>query len=545
MGQSVRPADKAVSAAIDLHGAGKLDKAEKAYRRILRRRPRDARVLYLLGIAVHQRGRATEAVRHFRAALKADPANPDTHRHLGLALKDAGKPAEAEAAYRDALAQAPERADILANLATVLKAQERPEEALAALERAAALAPASPAVLTACGNALREAGRAAEAEALHRRALSQRPDHAPSLTGLSAALWRQGRSVEAAEAARQAVAQAPELAQAHLMLGNALRGQDRPRDAMDAFRAAAEAAPADPAPRIGLAEAAQDAGALDTALAEGRTALTLSPRAESVHTVHGQTLYALRQSGAAERAACEAEAWLRDHPDSATAHHLAPPLMDAAPPERASAPYVRATFDAFADSFDQRLDALDYAGPEVVAGLLREARPEGADAILDIGCGTGLVGPAVRPLARRLDGLDLSPEMLAKARARAVYDALHEADAETFLRHGPDAWDVVLAADVLIYLGTLKALAAAVAGALRPGGLFIATAEETPEGDWQLHPSGRYRHGRAYLRRTLEAAGLTVDHLAPIPLRREGDRPVEALAMVARCPTLAPQDPQE
>ena len=544
MSQSARPTDKAVSEAVSLHGAGKLEKAEKAYRRILRRRPKDGRLLYLLGIVVHQRNRPTEAARHFRASLKADASDADTHRHLGLALKDAGQPAEAEAAYRDALAVDPGRADILANLATVLKAQGRPDAAVEALERAVTLAPASAAILTACGNALRETGRPDEAEDLHRRALRQRPDHSPSLTGLSAALWRQGRSREAAEAARQAIAQAPDLPQPHLMLGNALRGQNRPKDAMDAFRAAADIAPDDPTPHVGLAEAAQDAGALETALAEGRAALTLAPHAEAIHTVHGQTLYALRQAGAPEKAAQEAEDWLRNHPDSATAHHLAPPLMEAAEPERASASYVRATFDAFADSFDQKLGALDYAGPEIVGGLLRAARPDGVGAVLDIGCGTGLVAPALRPLADRLEGLDLSPQMLAKARTRDLYDALHEADAETFLGAETARWDALIAADVLIYLGDLTRLAAGAAQALRPGGLFIATAEEEPEQakhGWRLHPSGRYRHSRPYLLRTLEAAGLIVERLDAVALRREGDRAVEALAVVARSPTLAAQ----
>lgn len=531
-----RGPDKAFAEASSLHRAGQLEKAEKAYRRILRSRPSDARALHYLGIAVHQRRRPKEAVRHFRAALKGDPTNPDVHRNLGLALKDLGQPAAAEQAYRDALAVAPNSPKVLANLATVLKAQGRDDEALPALERAASLAPASPAILSACGHALREAGRLDEAEDLHRRALAERPDHAPSLTGLSAALWRKGRDDEAAQAAREAIAKAPHLAQAHLMLGNALRRLKQPQAAMAAFHAAAEVAPNDPLPRVGLAEAAKDAGNLETALQEGRRALALRPDAEFIHTLHGQTLYALRAAGNPEQARQEAAAWLDSHRDSPTAQHLAAPLMEAPPPERASALYVRATFDAFAESFDDRLGALDYVGPDLVAGLLRAARPGGVDALLDLGCGTGLVGPAVRPLARRLDGLDLSSAMLVRAARRGVYDALYEADAEAFLAAEQDAWDGIIAADVLIYLGALEPLAAAVAGALRADGLFIATTEEADVGRWQLQASGRYQHGRRYLTRVLEDAGLIVERFETVVLRYEGDRPVDALALVARCP---------
>lgn len=96
-----RSGDKALAEAAGLHRAGQLEQAEKAYRRILRRRPTDARALYYLGIAVHQRRRPKEAIRHFRASLKGDPNNPEVHRYLGLALKDTGQPAAAEGAYRE------------------------------------------------------------------------------------------------------------------------------------------------------------------------------------------------------------------------------------------------------------------------------------------------------------------------------------------------------------------------------------------------------------------------------------------------------------
>jgi predicted TPR repeat methyltransferase len=318
------------------------------------------------------------------------------------------------------------------------------------------------------------------------------------------------------------------------MLGNALRRLQRPQDAMAAFRAATEVAPEDPKPRIGLAEAAQDAGALATALHEGWRALALQPDAENVHTVHGQTLYALCAAGHTEQAEQEAAVWLDQHPASAKARHLAPPLMGAPPPERASGPYVRATFEAFAESFDDRLHALGYSGPEVVTEPLRAARPDGVETLLDLGCGTGLVGPVVRPLVEQLEGLDLAPAMLARAAERNVYDALHEADAEAFLDNSAARWDVVIAADVLIYLGALEPLAAALAGALRADGLFIATTEETDGETWELQPSGRYRHGRGYLAGVLDDAGLSVERLDRVVLRNEGERAVDALVVVAR-----------
>ena len=77
---------------------------------------------------------------------------------------------------------------------------------------------------------------------------------------------------------------------------------------------------------------------------------------------------------------------------------------------------------------------LGYAAPQILLDLAAMVMP-GRErlSILDLGCGTGLAGAAFRPLAARLDGIDLSPAMIEKARARGIYDHLAVADLETAL----------------------------------------------------------------------------------------------------------------
>ena len=119
--------------------------------------------------------------------------------------------------------------------------------------------------------------------------------------------------------------------------------------------------------------------------------------------------------------------------------------------------------------------------------------------VADLGCGTGLCGPLIRPHASRLIGVDLSAAMLAKARERAVYDELLQADIAAALAGFEADLDLALSADVLVYLGSLTAVFAAVARALRPGGWFGFTTE-THDGDgFLLDTTGRYRHSRRYL----------------------------------------------
>ena len=105
-------------------------------------------------------------------------------------------------------------------------------------------------------------------------------------------------------------------------------------------------------------------------------------------------------------------------------------------PARASDAFVEKTFDSFAASFDAKLASLGYRAPALVAEMLAHA---GLDAsrsldVLDAGCGTGLCGPLVAPYARRLVGVDLSEAMLARARARDVYDELVKGELTAYLR---------------------------------------------------------------------------------------------------------------
>jgi predicted TPR repeat methyltransferase len=126
---------------------------------------------------------------------------------------------------------------------------------------------------------------------------------------------------------------------------------------------------------------------------------------------------------------------------------------------RAPGSYVRETFDSFAAGFEQRLvGELDYRVPAELAELVRRHGAAAAPMdVLDLGCGTGLVGDALGPLAAMLAGVDLSPRMLEEARAKGRYSALHEADIADWLAGAADAcFDLVIAADVFIYIGELE-----------------------------------------------------------------------------------------
>jgi predicted TPR repeat methyltransferase len=206
--------------------------------------------------------------------------------------------------------------------------------------------------------------------------------------------------------------------------------------------------------------------------------------------------------------------------------------VPAAPPEA----YVRGLFDDYADRFETALvDDLGYRAPWLIADLIEKVRPDAAFARgLDLGCGTGLMAEALKGRVKYFAGCDLSPEMVARADAGQRYQALAVADASTNLSATDVSYDLVTAADVLVYVGALDALFRAVAARLTPDGLFAFTVEEADDGDLVLRDSLRYAHGEAYIRRVVADAGLAVAELTRDRLRLDRGAPIRGLVVVAQ-----------
>lgn len=205
--------------------------------------------------------------------------------------------------------------------------------------------------------------------------------------------------------------------------------------------------------------------------------------------------------------------------------------IKAAP--RSDAGYVRHLFDQFSADYDRRMTVhLAYAGPQILRDLAAMVMPgREALAILDLGCGTGLAGEAFRPLAARLDGVDLSPAMIARAREKKIYDDLMVADLETALAAPGPAYDLIVAADTLVYLGDLAAVLAGARARLAPDGFFLFTTEAKEGEGFALGPKRRWRHSEAYLRALAEQSGLSVAGLVAATPRHEANQPVAGFAV--------------
>ena len=201
-------------------------------------------------------------------------------------------------------------------------------------------------------------------------------------------------------------------------------------------------------------------------------------------------------------------------------------------PERPAPAYITRLYDNYAASYDRKLvNSLRYQCPQLIRAAL-ERHCQGKVAILDLGCGTGLCGQAVRAMATHLDGVDLSPQMIAKARQRDIYNELTVGDLYPFLEKKANRYDVIVAAGVFEHIGDPRHVFQATFGALRDSGLFIFTAEDNPTRELSVNSSGYYMHGQAYLAERATQCGFAVSALESTTLRLDNGAPVRGLCVV-------------
>jgi predicted TPR repeat methyltransferase len=318
---------------------------------------------------------------------------------------------------------------------------------------------------------------------------------------------------------------------ARLVLTRALTAAGETQAALAEARETAMLHPGIALAQAALGEALAAAEALPAAIAEFQRALRLDPDLASARFGLGR---AWLKAGEAQKA-LEFFSTLtaEDAPELPLQIEAAERIL-AAP--RSDAGYVRHLFDQFAGDYDQRMvQGLSYAGPQILrelADLVMAGRARLR--ILDLGCGTGLAGAAFRDLAARLDGIDLSPVMIEKARARDIYDSLAVGDLENMPVATGASYDLVLAADTLVYLGDLAQVFATVAGLLAQDGYFLFTTENHAGEGFLLGPKRRWRHSPDYLKAAAAAAGLEVAGLVACAPRTEANIAVEGLACALR-----------
>jgi predicted TPR repeat methyltransferase len=309
------------------------------------------------------------------------------------------------------------------------------------------------------------------------------------------------------------------------MLGDALREQGKLGEAFPCYRKALELAPDLADAHFGLGVAFMEKSDFPNAMVCFENTLALKPDFVRAHNSLG---FALIELGRPSDALVHFQGAISFEPGNGMAQHFIASLTRSNP-ERAPGEYIEKLFDGFADTFDARLQSLKYETPRDLLALITQHSVPSSRKwnVLDLGCGTGLVGLAIAPYASQLVGVDLSARILEKARARNLYHRLEHLDFLAMMQdEKSSSYDIVIAADSFIYLGKLDDVVREAKRVLRRGGFFAFSVEALealpgaapgpdarPDYLLQEIPSCRFAHSSGYISRLASDNDLKIQEL--------------------------------
>lgn len=511
--------DRSVSAsaqhdqAVELHHLGDWGEAEALCLQILAKAPGRAQTQHLLGLILLEQERRLEALVCFEKAFIAESSN-NTYRfaysglcsNLGLAQLSTG--------------------DI--------------NQALSLLEKAASVYE-DPRILNNLALGYLQQGRALLALEPLQKAIAQKPDYASAHYNMGLALRDIGQVDKAILSLRKATVYQRNFAEAHNNLGILLTQVGQISDAVSSFNTVLSLHPnsVDAYSNLGLCYFRQNQLHQSATMLE--KALTFSP--QNTNVLNNLAWVYLLIGKKDEAISLLTRTLNLDHEDARAIYLMA--IASGVSPERAPANYVAELFDNYAHRFEQHLvESLAYSLPQLIADKVKSLASQSRFRhMLDLGCGTGLALEPIKHLVDRSTGIDLSANMIATAKNKAIYQNLIHGDVLNEIPPLSESFDLIVAADMLIYLGDLRAFFAAVAQKCSLGAYLIFSTENLDSGqDYALQTHGLFGHSPVYVKRLLEENQFSLLEQSSVNLRKSAGEWIAGILYVAvfqKTPTLA------
>lgn len=510
-----------------LHQAGQWDAAKEGYLAILKKDAKNVDALHFLAILLGQQDNFTDGILQLRLAIQYQPNNPVLQLHLANLFKAQGSLDQAVDVLRQLLQSHPTYTPTLNNLGSVYYAL----------------------------------GSFTEAEHYYRLAIQKQPDYVDAYYNLGLTLAKQHKLEEAITHFAWIVDANPEHAAARFQLGLVLTQQDKIAEAIESFLAidrvhpfhfetqvnlatcylkqgaqeeaknyylkALELAPRDTQILFNLGVIYTQQGLMDSAIQYYQRAIQADPDFFDAHNNLGVAFLAKQHVGFALNHFKEA---LRLKPYDAAIQYSVQMLSKDQRLLAAPIDYIKNLFNFYANHYEPHLlKSLDYQVPTFLFRAVSDSKKLPLAPtwdILDLGCGTGLCAPAWKPFAKTLVGVDLSERMLEIARQKNLYDTLVENTIDTFLSTQQATFDVILAGDVLVYMGDLEKLFVLVQQALKPHGLFVFNTEISEHEPFMMNQSGRFSHQKSYLDQLTEQNHFTLISYKTMITRTQNHQPV-------------------
>jgi len=351
------------------------------------------------------------------------------------------------------------------------------------------------------------------------KAINIKSDFSDALNNLGISLQEKGRLKEAIVAFKKALSINPSYADAYYNMGIALQKDGELIEVIEAFNQAIQVKPNFPEAHNNLGIALQEQGKLEEATRAFNTAVSINNEYSEAYYNLGD---AFKEQGIIEQAIQAYNQALTIKPNYAEAKHMLSALTGKSTTE-APREYIENLFDKHAKNFDHSLvDKLDYKTPKILLGIAKKMHGNNTlGSVLDLGCGTGLLGSEARGFCERLEGIDLSQAMLEQATFKNIYDKLTHIEINEYLSNANLDFDYFFSADVFIYLGDLAQVFQLIKSRnKRPGKLAFST-EHTEKTGFCLESSGRYSHSKKYIEDLCKKYDYSIAHFSKTDLRKE------------------------
>ncbi|MCM1323870.1 MAG: tetratricopeptide repeat protein [Acetobacter sp.] len=445
--------------------------------------------------------------------------------------------------YKKALEVNPQSLAVILNLSTIYYELKKYELAKQFAEKALEIKADNFSALLNLGNVAYAKGEFEEALVYYEKMYALNPNSYNAIMNIANTSYNLGQYLRAIEFAQIAISKRPTHADPYIVAGNCYAELMKTEEAAGCLKKASEIEPNSDWLCSSIAALYQRAGNWKQCLYYAWKALALKGQKTTAddHINFGYMLYEVEAEGRAEVMEQYMVRWEEMFPENPIVEYVCSALRHEQDVTATDLTYVKKLFDGFAASFDEILGELNYRVPEYIAALLKESLKTKLfkkRRILDLGCGTGLCGAAVREYFPNEEfyGVDISEKMLAEAGKKDVYKALYADDMLSFLNGNEEVYHAVMAGDVLTYMGDLKPLFRELAPRIKFDGLlcFSVSKNVYNQNDYYLSSSGRFAHSLSYIYRLLKYCGLEVVKQEEHILRREGAKEVEGYVVLAR-----------
>lgn len=551
--------------ALEAHKAQKTMEAQNFYLQHLKNHPDDYAALDLLGILYAEQKDYNAAILCFNRALQSEPNSPHCLNHLGTVLQKIGETEQALQAFQRALALKPDYAEAYNNLANVhlfnqdfLKAIENYQQAIQLnpeytdalnnlalvflkqhdlqnaekyFQQALATAPLNVLAHHHLGNIAYEKNEVDNAIYHYEKVLVEEPNHIGTLLNLGAASLKQGSTEKAIQFFLHALQLEPENSIALSNLAVTYFTQKKYDEAIRYYYDLLIVDPHNMTAHFNLAVIYMQQQKWYQAERHLETLFQLGANDENTHINYATVLLKLKQK---EKAIRHYQKVLEINPHNVAVQYTLSALTGSDTPLRAPNEYIQSLFDNYAERFDSELVMkLQYHTPELLNEILFPFINDTSLYIVDLGCGTGLSGEALKPFAKKLIGIDLSPNMIAVCQAKNIYDELITNDLITGLQQLSQL-ELAVAADVLVYFGDLHDVFRETFLHLAEGGLFAFSIEKGNVYPYQLHVTGRYAHHPSYINTLAQKQDFLVLAKKEVVLRKQEDVDVIGIIWVLK-----------